>query len=120
MADGKLDKDMRRVLDKVYLKKPLMVLLFASPLVDVDTKRNKTTEMDLLDYTEEFRCTIDGLKNTGSAIEIKKMLGTLTRFQHVLTDNPVGLHFSGHGDDSRDNGFLVFENNDGSAHKVYQ
>lgn len=25
------------------------------------------------------------------------MHGTLERFQHVLTDSPVGLHFSGHG-----------------------
>jgi hypothetical protein len=47
------------------------------------------------------------------------MQGTLTRLQHVLSDKPVGLHFSGHGD-FRDNGYLVFEDNDVSAHKVFQ
>jgi hypothetical protein len=28
---------------------------------------------------------------------VKRVQGTLERFQHILTDNPVGLHFSGHG-----------------------
>lgn len=75
--------------------------------------------MDLLDYQQEFQCTIDGLKNTGNIVHIKQMQGTLTRFIHVLTDKPKGLHFSGHGvDDRLQGGYLMFENPDGSAHKV--
>jgi hypothetical protein len=105
---------MKIALDKCFLEKPLVVLTFASPLV----RKNDNgflVEMELLDYAKEFHCTIGGLKKAGNAVMVKQMHGTLERFRHVLTDNPVGLHFSGHG---LKGNCLVFETNDGLAHYV--
>lgn len=87
--------------------------------------------MDLLDYHKEFQCAVGGLKKTNNAIMVKRVHGTLERFQHILTDNPVGLHFSGHGIENslqtlgqdyylnfNQGNCLVFEQQDGIAHYV--
>jgi hypothetical protein len=60
------------------------------------------------------------LSKTKNAIDVKQIHATLERFQLVLTDNPVGLHFSGHGisgHGTKQNS-LVFETIDGTAHFV--
>ena len=60
------------------------------------------------------------MNKTKNAIEVKQIHGTLERFQHALTDNPVGLHFSGHGisgHGTKQNS-LVFETIEGTAHYV--
>ena len=79
----------------------MVALTFASPLVrEIDQGPNKETElreMDLLDYTKEFESAINGMSKTKNAIRVKKVVATLDNFTSVLTDNPVGLHFSGHG-----------------------
>lgn len=71
------------------------------------------------------------MKKTNNAIRVKKVHATLDNFTSVLTDNPVGLHFSGHGllNTKEEIGLysslihnegncLVFETPTGSAHYV--
>ena len=64
---------------------------------------------------------------------VKRVHGTFERFQHVMSDHPVGMHFTGHGIINsfaaigQDNlilqnqgNCLVFETNDGLAHYITQ
>lgn len=51
------------------------------------------------------------------------MLATTENFIMCLVENPIGLHFSGHGIENQrkrceEGNFLVFEDNQGCAHFV--
>lgn len=87
--------------------------------------------MTLLDYNKEFQGAIKGLNQTGNAIQVKRVHATLHKFTLCLTENPVGLHFSGHGIENsvktvgKQNYFLhnqgnclVFETENGVAHFI--
>jgi hypothetical protein len=71
------------------------------------------------------------MQRTKNAIQVKQIHATLEKFTRVLTDNPVGLHFSGHGivnsmstvgqDHAymyKEGNCLVFETAAGSAHYI--
>ena len=40
---------------------------------------------------------MDGLGKTGNLIRYRKIVATLENLRVSLTENPVALHFSGHG-----------------------
>ena len=61
-----VDAETLNVLTKSLQNLPLVVLTFASPLIK--QVNNLTLEMDLLDYSKEFKYAIEGLKNTKIAI----------------------------------------------------
>ena len=78
-----------------------MLMIFASPLIrrdiNVQTKVDKKFQIDLLDYQKEFEGAIDGLKTSKNEIQVKKICATMDNFTLALTENPIGIHFSGHG-----------------------
>ncbi len=113
---------------------------FASPLIRVRRNNgkpelNEILNVQQLDYTREYQCIKEALSNTQKSIEIKFVPGRLEDFCLALTDNPVGLHFSGHGiksseknigddwhsfpkDDKELKHCLLFEKADGDTHYV--
>lgn len=60
---------------------------------------------------------IEALKKTERELVVKKVPGTLERFQQALSDQPDGFHFGGHGAKDK---HLLFETIEGEAHFVSQ
>ena len=58
---------------------------------------SEIVNVELLDYTREYQGIKEALSNTQKSIQVKFVPGRLEDFCLALTDNPVGLHFSGHG-----------------------
>ncbi len=93
----------------------MVVMSSASPLVK--KQFSKSEELDLLDHQKEFSNVIDALRKTEREVIVKKVPGTLERFQQALSDQPDGFHFGGHGTKDK---FLLFETSEGEAHFVSQ
>ena len=77
--------------------------------------------MPQLDFTQEFAGAVNGIKESKNAIKIAHMQATVENlFQFCINENPVGIHFSGHGvsnEISMNNAnCLVMETDDGCAH----
>jgi hypothetical protein len=75
--------------------------MFSSPLARYDinsiTGEIKKTAETLLDYNTEIEGTIKGLHLSKSQVVVKQSVCTAQNFSLMLSDNPMGLHFSGHG-----------------------
>ena len=87
--------------------------LFASPFtIRIGAK---TKNIDPISFSEEF-------EKIKQAIELKEIefnyryeLATTSNLERTLTENPVGLHFSGHGY-VNDKDFYLGEGREFSAH----
>lgn len=77
--------------------------------------------MPLLDFTKEFEGAVKGIQQTKNAIKIAYIQATVEKlFQFCIDENPVGMHFSGHGVSNEKTmqgaNCLVMETEDGCAH----
>ena len=77
--------------------------------------------MPLLDFTKEFAGAVNGIQETKNTIKICYVHATVDKlFQSCIDQNPMGVHFSGHGvsNEVTMNGAscLVLETDDGCAH----
>lgn len=50
-----------------------------------------------IDHAKEFSCVLDCLKETGNQIRYRKLQATADNLRVSLIENPIALHFSGHG-----------------------
>lgn len=70
ISGQKTDQMTREALKKCFLEKPLVVMIFASPLA-MKISENKRKEVMLIDYNKEFEGVREGLKRTGNAVQVK-------------------------------------------------
>ena len=81
-----------------------------------------------IDHAKELQGVLESLKETGNQIRFRRIPATLDNLRMSLTENPIALHFSGHGIENckenfgkesillKDEGnFLIFEDNEGCA-----
>lgn len=57
----------------------------------------KMSPMPAIDYETEFTEILDKLHETGNAVRYRKLVSTVENFRMVMTEQPIALHFSGHG-----------------------
>jgi hypothetical protein len=62
-----------------------------------DSKQDKFNEIDQIDHYKEFNGVFESLESTGKLIKYQKVQATLNNLTQTLTENPIALHFSGHG-----------------------
>ena len=53
--------------------------------------------MVLLNHRNELEGVKDGIKKSENAVKVKTICANNKNFNDCFTENPVGLHFSGHG-----------------------
>lgn len=53
--------------------------------------------MNSIDYNKELYGVVESFKETGNYIKYRKIPATLDNLRKTLTENPIALHFSGHG-----------------------
>ncbi len=107
-----------------------LAFLFSSPLIikykDVNELKSQT--IIAIDHEKEFAGVKESFNSTGNLIRYRRIPATLDNLRVSLTENPIALHFSGHGIENnqqnfgkdsiifRDEGnFLVIEDNEGCA-----
>ncbi|CDW83802.1 nb-arc domain protein [Stylonychia lemnae] len=128
------EKDLLEMLSQGFLSQAKLHLafLFSSPLIikykDDSSGELKQQTIQQIDHNREFNGVIESLKSTGNQIRYRKIPATLDNLRVSLTENPIALHFSGHGIENnkenfgkdskalKDEGnFLIFEDNEGCA-----
>ena len=109
-------------------RKLQLAFLFASPLVtDSTDPQQKLKTVELLDYEKEMNDVVDALTKTNCQVTYRMEVATVENLFTCLHENPLALHFSGHGvinnqanfgkDAANFQGdFLVFEDLQGKAH----
>ena len=67
----------------------------------------------------EFQKIVSHINRLKKRILYKKLVATTKNFEETLKDQPIALHFSGHGvRESEDSSHLIFENAEGKVEKV--
>jgi hypothetical protein len=132
------DKEIMKILNEGFIAEAKLHLtfLFASPLIikykETDDSSNlKSRQVASLDHEKELQGLVQSIKHTGNQIRYRDMVATLENLRLVLTENPMALHFSGHGIENsaanfgreaillKDEGhFLVFEDEVGCARYI--
>ena len=86
-----------------------LVFMFATPLVIRNHNdqlklsfKEKFRPQPLLQFKKEFKEIKDCLKETHQHIKVRSLQGTIENFTKILGQQPLALHFTGHGTESKD------------------
>ncbi len=105
-----------------------LAFLFAGPLVTAykDEGQVKIKPMASLEYDKEIEQIVRNAGEACQGIKYKKCVATLDSFQQCMNEQPLALHFTGHGirnnafgtERLNEGDFLVFEDERGKAQYV--
>lgn len=98
------DEEVLDVIERQFHQKKHKVdltFVYSSPLAqeyhDRRTQEKKYRKFPLIAYAEEFGTVKKILKDSKQQIGYRKICGTQTNLQEVLSEGTKALHFSGHG-----------------------
>lgn len=75
-----------------------MAYLFASPLVFDKNGKLVEDEVDDISFKQEFEQILDELKKLNIGLRYLYKLATHSNLIDAIYNFPIGLHFSGHGE----------------------
>ena len=113
-----------------------LCFLFASPLTLKTPQGTYVRDLDAINFQAEFEQIKHNIDGLGIEFKYRYLVATQQNLKRALQDNPVGLHFSGHGFNNKESLYgddkkswvnnrekgdvLMFERPDGSSDYFYE